>query len=198
MQLHNVETNLYEPIIHATNLPTDIERLKLLHNCLTSTKYYLDAFLLISIDSLFSSTFIEWAQLSYALIILSTHSLIKDPAWDLDHVRRVVDLSQVLEQVVKRLRYVVSLEGVERSGEADGFQRMARLMERMRAWFEKKRRGEDQDVSPMQCMDVAGDEVEAQCVDPLREDVVNGVETVDELFWEQIMGDWGELMNMEF
>lgn len=210
MHLYNLEINLHEPAIHATNLPTDIQRLKLLHNCLTSTKAYLDTYLLLTIDGLFTFTFIEWAQLSYALIILSTLSLLKDPAWDLDHVRRVVDLSQVLEQAVKRLAYAISLDGVERGGDTDTIHGVSRLMERMRTWFEIKRGGGGGagEVSPMQCVHAVGDgiEVSETCRDAVggAGDVVDSTEApapaaaVDESFLEQILGDWSELLDMEF
>jgi hypothetical protein len=208
MQLHNVETHLYEPIIHTSNLSTDIQRLKLLHSCLISIKSYLDALLLFPNERFFACTFVEWAQLSYVLIILSTLSLLKDSAWDLDYVRSVVDLSEVLEQMAKRLRYVVRLDGVERRGDADGFERMAGLMDRMRGWVGMKRAGGVGEVSPLQYMDVVREEtavnggggaLDEQCVDTVRGEVVNGVaDAVDERFWQDIMDDWGELMDMQF
>lgn len=156
-----------------------------LRACLTSTQAFLSFLFCIPLVDYYKFTYVSWAQLFHILVVLFKLSSFDGPDWDLTHVRGVVDLSQILDNVISRF------QEIQTSTNADGLlvTIIPRLMQYKEA-FEKKR---------ATLMGGPAIMSQSELETPLHmnlDDLMFG--ELDEGFWQEIMADWGPMPREDF
>lgn len=126
MQNWAVEICLHEVgLLDLQHSDHELWRLESLHECLMAVKTYLSVF-----DSFSACQWlpmVAWKQVAHALIVLSKLSLIEAAGWDLNEVRRVLDIPDVLDNIIHKLEHKTGDEtGTSFYGVCAGFSKILR------------------------------------------------------------------------
>jgi hypothetical protein len=154
-----------------------------LHACLTSTHAFCSFLFSIPLVDWYKITYVSWSQMRHVLIVLYKLSNFESPDWDLSHVRRILDLSVVLENIVSQLEKVQIMASRSGDGQGDGL--LFRFIPALRQYkeaFEQKRAivlGENRTPSAGPTPPI-----------PL-ENLMFG--QLDDAFWQEIVNDWNLL-----
>lgn len=156
-----------------------------LRACLTSTQAFLSFLFCVPIVDYYKFTYVSWAQLFHVLVVLFKLSSFESPDWDLTHVRGVMGLSQILDNVISRF------QEIQTSTNADGLlvTVIPKLMKYKEA-FEKKRE------TLMSGLAIPS---QLELETPLHmslDDLMFG--RLDEGFWQEIVADWDPMPRGDF
>lgn len=113
------------------HLPTAIESVTYLHACLNAAQAYLAIFLAQPVESYYDAVFVEWTQMTYVLAVVARLALLHVPGWDLAYVRATVDVVGLLTIIQEHI-----LECACEGYSEDGSALLARMVERVRVWYE--------------------------------------------------------------
>lgn len=178
MHYHSVLTYLTE---NALTFPLST-RQATLHACLTSTHAFCSFLFSIPLVDWYKITYVSWSQMRHILVVLYKLSNFESPDWDPSHVREILDLSLIIDNIVLQLEKVQIWASRSGDGRGDGF--LFRLIPKLREYkeaFERKRAiilGENKTPS-------AG-----PTPIPLN-DLMFG--QLDDAFWQEIVNDWNLL-----
>lgn len=121
MHYHLMEIFLYEPALNDNMDPLrygtyPFARLNMLYACLNSTKRCFDTISSFPPSELFDLPHTIWTILGYAIVVLSRLSLLRAAGWDPEHVRSVIDISESMDSLLRRLDEAKAFAGTP-SGE---------------------------------------------------------------------------------
>ena len=188
MHYHSVLIVLTET---ALSIPVP-SRQATLYACLTSAHGFL--YSLFSVPSFEYSkfTYISWLQLYRTIIVLSKLSSFESDDWDPRHVRGVLDLSHILDGIIVRFEEVkATLE--TRGQQVNDDSVITRIIPRFRQYkecFERKSVALMSE-NPMTSRTAAERPAQTDAED--LSDLM--LYQLDEAFWEEIIGDWGAMLN---
>ncbi|KAK1828938.1 hypothetical protein QBC39DRAFT_358046 [Podospora conica] len=117
LRLHTISIELEINDVSLSQMPSDassaapdMERLAMLSKCVQCTRAWFDIFFGLDPATYAMFGFSIWAQLSHLIVSLYRLTLLNEPWWDRDMVRRTIDLNQVLDEMLDRMTQV-SKEG---------------------------------------------------------------------------------------
>ena len=150
-----------------------------LHACLTSTHAFFSFLFSIPLDDYYRITYITWSQMRHIVEVLYKLSSFESTDWDPSHVREILDLSIVIQNIISQFEKLELWAKINRNGQGDGV--LSRLIPKLKEYkeaFELKRAvilGEagppSTELSPL----------------PL-DDLMFG--QLDENFWQEVMASW--------
>ena len=157
-----------------------------LHACLTSTHAFFSFLFSIPLVDWYKITYISWCQVRYILTVLFKLSNFESPDWDLTHVREILDLSLIIENVISQLETVQIWASRNGNGQGDGF--LFRLLPRLREYkdaFERKR-----------ALILGDGSTPSYGPTPIpMNDLMFG--QLDDAFWQEIVNDWNLLPPLQ-
>lgn len=172
------------PVQRAYN-PNTLQRIDVLYACLSATKSFFDNYLTSSSSgNIDSVSLVAAGQMVHAIAVLSKLSLFEADDWDLNYVRTTVDLSAILDNLLKRTRK--NLGGYTQLEQDGGRFEAARKVEMLKIWYDTKLAAEAQRVEPG-CTLSGGTEAGAGAGDSLSG---NHFDLFGDEFWQGIPGDW--------
>src|SRR5438270_11689345 len=77
-----------------------------LHACLTSTHAFFSFMFSIPTVDYYRLTYISWSQMRHALVVLYKLSSFESPDWNPSHVREILDLSIIIQNIVSRFESI--------------------------------------------------------------------------------------------
>lgn len=107
------------------NVP-GFERLECLWRCVNAIKGWFDGFHEVSPQLYPGLPFFVWAQSIRCITVLKRLSMLQDPAWDCETVRRTVDVLEILDWMAIKME-MASREVGEKSND-DFFMKMSRIL----------------------------------------------------------------------
>jgi hypothetical protein len=152
-----------------------------LHACLTSTHAFFSFLFSIPLTDYYKLTYISWSQMRHILIVLYKLSSFESHDWDPSHVRGVLDLSIILDNIVSQFEQIQAW--ANRNGDDNYDEFLYRVIPKMREYkeaFERKRA-----VILGKPIPISLPNIEPQI--PL-DDLTFG--QLDEAFWQEIVADW--------
>lgn len=153
-----------------------------LHACLTSTHAFFSFLFSVPVIDWYKFTYISWAQTRHNIILLQRLSSFESPDWDLSHVREILDLSLIIQNVINQVEKIQSWSTEDGDGQGGGF--ISRLLPKMREYkeaFENRRAS------------ILGEEVTPSGLPPplTMDDLTFG--QLDDMFWQEIVAEWNWL-----
>jgi hypothetical protein len=187
MHYHSVEIHLYEIGLskpHNKGPDQSFQRLELLYACLLSAKSFVKAFFLIPAVSYYSISFVTWIQLSHTLTILCRLLLVNSEGWDIAHAREVVDFPAILQRLTEKFLEAKKITEAIRAidPEKNTFYQYAQMMQWVKLNYESILSSES--LGSQQSVDFSADEA-------MMGDFLN----LDDDFWQDFVGDWGDSMS---
>lgn len=79
-----------------------MERIAMLSRCVQAARAWFDVFFGLEPTTYAMFGFAMWAQLTHLVISIYRLTLLNEPWWDKDMVRRTIDLSRVLDEMLDR------------------------------------------------------------------------------------------------
>jgi hypothetical protein len=178
MHYHSLLTYLTET---ALSIPLST-RQATLHACLTSTHAFFSFLFSIPLVDYYKMTYASWSQMRHILVVLYKLSSFESPDWHPTHVREILDLSIIMQNIISQFEKIQWWSSKNGDGQGDGF--LFRLIPKLREYkeaFERKRAiilGEagppSTELSPL----------------PM-DDLMFG--QLDDRFWQEILADWNWL-----
>jgi hypothetical protein len=151
LQYHNLRIHLYEIALHVPlpqpeNMTSSTNnqsywRLQTLYSCLNAVKEFIDIYFTIPVELYFHLAVGAWGQITHVLIVLSRLCLLDFPNWDLNHVKEVLDFSEVLGIVGQRWAATGELldESQRQAALVNGvFTRCSRMLRRVQHWHDAR------------------------------------------------------------
>ena len=140
---HDAEIHLYEQSMHKSSVTNygsySIQQVDMLHSCLVACQLWFQIILTISSQNFVTLSMHDFGRMSHAISTLFKLSILEVPGWDQEHVRQTVDISVILEQLVRRLDSALEpTETHPTSNSNDAFNQGARRLERFKDWFSSK------------------------------------------------------------
>lgn len=86
----------------ASSAAPDMERIAMLSRCVQAARAWFDVFFGLEPTTYAMFGFAMWAQLTHLVISIYRLTLLNEPWWDKDMVRRTIDLGQVLDEMLDR------------------------------------------------------------------------------------------------
>ncbi|OQV08214.1 Fungal specific transcription factor domain-containing protein [Cladophialophora immunda] len=116
MHYYLMEIFLYEAALNDNMEPLrygtyPFARLGMLCACLNSTKLCFDTISSFPLSELFDLPHTIWTILGHAIVVLSKLSLLRAAGWDPEYVRSVLDVSECMDVLVRRLDKAKALTG---------------------------------------------------------------------------------------
>jgi hypothetical protein len=130
-------------------------------------------------------TYVSWSQMRLILVVLYKLSNFESPDWNPSHVREILDLSIVIENIVSQLEKVQLWASRTGDGQGDGF--LFILIPRLREYketFERKR------------AIILGEQKIPNVTTPIAmDDLMFG--QLDDAFWQEIVAGWDLLQPVQ-
>ncbi|KAL4904012.1 hypothetical protein BDW74DRAFT_179102 [Aspergillus multicolor] len=131
---HYASLTLYESALTSTPVTSntlDFQQLEHHYACLESAKSWFALFLSIPPAEYIGFPFSIFAQMVHNLVVLYQLSTFDNPSWDVDAVRKTVDVLDILSTVIKNMGLVPGAAGLESDlgsdGDGDVFSVVARM-----------------------------------------------------------------------
>lgn len=174
MHYHSLLTYLTET---ALSIPLST-RQATLHACLTSTHAFFSFLFSIPLVDYYKLTYVTWSQMRHILVVLYRLSSFESPDWDLSHVRNILDLSTIIQNIIsqfEKIQWWSNRNGDQGEGILSRF--IPRLKEYKEA-FERKR-----------AIILGETDTPSTETSPLpMDDLMFG--QLDDAFWQEILADW--------
>ncbi|KAM3068575.1 hypothetical protein ACMFMG_011105 [Clarireedia jacksonii] len=200
MHLYNTEITIHEVAL-SKELKSDMDdfsRLESLCICLQAVKAWFEVYLEIPSCDYLGFPFSLYTHMAHCIVALYRLSVFEHPNWDVAMVRRELDLSVVLDKVVKMFESVKEASGLdtgdyETSLECAGmvYFAMARRMAQIKTWWDAKMAAENMTNNDVNNTSMGAGEVSetmgttAFTVDP-NQDFWPG----DDIWWQDVFGPW--------
>jgi len=141
MELYIIEVSLYEiglsqgPELH---LSPSTERLETLWRCLRAAKSWFDTFLSIQPAQYIGLSVMSYAGIARCFFIIYFLSIYEHPDWDLELVRKDLDVSKILEATANNFNKVKEAAGLQVDGHEaiDSFSIIASKFEAYKAFWD--------------------------------------------------------------
>jgi hypothetical protein len=192
MHYYNAEIHLYEIGLYASDVGEhSLDRLEILHACLTATKAFLDIFQSLPATLYPALPISVYSQVSFAVIVLYRLSNFHRYGWDVNYVRGVIDCSKVIVHMADRFEETGNVYKLPEIAENNIFYRNAQKLRKLRyIWYK---------------LDPATHVGPATSISPSLEALTesNGgfaggvFEFVDDSFWQDIVGGLDHLPSIE-
>jgi len=151
----------------------------MLYSALISTKSLLDLFVSQPLVSYFGFCIPSLAQIGQALSTLFKLSVTDEVGWDLQHIRRTVNLSAYFDQLISRFEEAgAQIDNIQTSPCRESFQTAgAKAMARVKCWYEQKVALESESSLQPQLSMSGLDDLFA----------VNSFDYLDDAYWQELM-----------
>ncbi|KAB8292085.1 hypothetical protein EYC80_007830 [Monilinia laxa] len=144
LQIFGAEVMVYELAIYLPNsgfnsIESSLSRIESLHHCLNSINSWFDVLLNSSASYFIGFPLPVWKQFGGVLFPLYRLTVLKDPAWDTDMVRRTCSPGRILDLLGRSLKEAE----VEAAWEKDSsnseniFTCSEKVMKMIKAWFDR-------------------------------------------------------------
>ena len=140
---HDAEIHLYEQSMHKSPVTSygsySIQQVDMLHSCLVACQSSFQIILTMSSQNFVTLSIHDFGRVGHAISTLFKLSVLEVPGWDQEHVRQTVDISVIIEQLVRRLDSALKPTETHPTSDAnDAFSQGARRLERFKDWFSSK------------------------------------------------------------
>ncbi|QSZ31366.1 hypothetical protein DSL72_000931 [Monilinia vaccinii-corymbosi] len=215
MHLYNTELTIHEIALSKEPISdlADFQRLESLCICFQCIKSWFDIYFSLPCRENTSFVFTIYTHLAHCMVGLYRLSVFEDPQWDVQLVRQQLDLSFVLDQIVKTWENVKDAagldEGMTRVDDVDIYTTNAKRIGLIKTWWDAKVAAETSrsvpgekfanedgdagmDTEPMAQAQSQGLEIPTLGVDM-------GQEIWDEGWWQDVFGAWcthGDMMTV--
>ncbi|KAK1750386.1 C6 transcription factor [Echria macrotheca] len=112
LQIHEIGLYTVPPRGKTTHAP-DSQRLAMLARCVQAARSWFDCFFSLPPASYAHYSFSLWVQLCHAITSVYRLSLLEEPGWDTSLVRDSLDLMQLMDMLVERLKRTAEEAGLE-------------------------------------------------------------------------------------
>jgi hypothetical protein len=154
-----------------------------LHACLASTQSFL--FCVFSVPTLeyYKVTYLTWIQLLHALDVLCNLSSYQSLDWDPTHVRGVIDVSLVIDGVIRKFEELQRLRQLPEKGPKKNT-----LLDTIISRLRQDKLGFEErsamlvDMHELQSRDISDA--------PQQMEVQEMFSELDDSFWQEIITDW--------
>lgn len=202
MTYYSAELNLYEvalydaPDVQVTNstFHLQVDRLGLLHGCLTSLAAYFDVYTNLPKEDAVAFPFTIWMQSGLAILTGIELSFLQLDGWDITRVRESVDFTKVLDREIQTLEGIAANRQLNPLDDfkKDIFWRFAVRMRKTRDLYDSKMNTEVK--NGIWTEGETGTDIDMTAtMDELAGDLLNGW---DESFWQTFVSDQWETMGM--
>jgi hypothetical protein len=199
MTFYSAELSLYEVALYdATDIEAtpstfhlQLDRLGLLHGCLTSVVAYFDIYNSLPKEDAIALPFTIWMQSGLAILTGYELSFLKLEGWDIAQVRHSVDIAKVLDREIEKLEETAAQRQMHPGDDVktDIFWRFAMRMRRTRGLYDSAMSTESKNAT--RTGDATGDDIDMTAtMDVLAGDLLNGW---DESFWQSFVSDQWEM-----
>jgi len=151
----------------------------MLYSALVSTKSLLDLFVSQPLVSYFGFCIPNTAQIGHALSTLFKLSVINEVGWDLQHIRRTVNLPAYFDQLISKFEEAgAQIDNMQTSPCRESFPTAcAKAMARVKCWYEQKVALESESNLQTQPSMSGLDDLFA----------VNSFDYLDDAYWQELM-----------
>ncbi|KAF7916578.1 uncharacterized protein EAE98_010587 [Botrytis deweyae] len=211
MHLYNTELTIHEVALskepHA-DMP-DSQRLESLCICFQSVKSWFELYFSTPCRDHTSFSFPIYTHMAHCMVALYRLSVFEDPQWDVQLVRQQLDLSLVLDQIIKIWENVKGEAGLDagviKVDDVDIYTSNAKRIGLIKTWWDAKVAGEaSSNVSSDKFANVNGSEngngnmgteslpqTQGQGFDLPTFNLDMGMELWDDGWWQDVFGAWG-------
>jgi hypothetical protein len=195
MTFYSAELSLYEVALYdatdveasSSTFPLQLDRLGLLHGCLTSVVAYFDVYASLSKEDAVAFPFTIWMQSGLAILTGFELAFLTLEGWDTAQVRQSVDITKVLDGEIEKLeetaaqRQISPLDDVK----TDIFWKFAVRMRKTRELYDSTMTTESKNAT--RTGGATGNDIDMTAtMDVLAGDLLNGW---DESFWQTFVSD---------
>lgn len=116
------------------SIDNDLQTMSSLFTCLSAIKSWLDIVLKFEAADYIGFPFFFWKQFRTIMLILIRMASLGDPAWDVDLVRRTVDLPAVLDQMASNLEHLQNIARLKLHTQENVFSKPFKLVNVLKSW----------------------------------------------------------------
>ncbi|ESZ93227.1 hypothetical protein SBOR_6383 [Sclerotinia borealis F-4128] len=207
MHLYNTELTIHELALSKEPVSdmTDCQRLESLCICFQSVKSWFHLYFSLPCKEHTSFVFPIYTHLAHCMVALYRLSVFEDPQWDAKLVRQQLDLSIVLDRIVKNcenVKYEAGLdEGLTRIDDFDIYTSNAKRIGLIKTWWDAKVAAETSSNVPSEKFSNRSGN-ENMSAEPMTQAQAQGLEFPtfgmdmnqelwDDGWWQDVFGSWG-------
>lgn len=201
MTFHSTELSLYEVALYdATDIEAtssafhlQLDRLGLLHGCLTSVVAYFDAYNSLPKKDAIAFPFTIWMQSGLAILTGYELSFLRLEGWDIAQVRQSVDIAKLLDGEIEKFEGTATQRQMHPLDDfkTDIFWRFAVRMHKTRELYDSAMSIESKNAT--RTGDATSNDIDMTAtMDVLAGDLLNGW---DDSYWQSFVSDQWEIMG---
>ncbi|OJJ36146.1 hypothetical protein ASPWEDRAFT_134843 [Aspergillus wentii DTO 134E9] len=173
---------------------TDTQTMDSLLMCLAAVKSWLDTIIKFDGTDYIGFNFPLWKQFRTIVLVLIRMAVLEDPAWDVNLVRRTVNLPAVLDHIVSNLGNLVELE----HGEENVYSKSVKLLNGLKSWsllVYNQVETQTCSILPEHVSNESFDDIQPQGVEQqMQSQNMDGFPSFGQDFWDaDLFGWWPDL-----
>ncbi|PQE19074.1 Zn(II)2Cys6 transcription factor protein [Rutstroemia sp. NJR-2017a BBW] len=200
MHLYNTEVTIHE--VGLSKEPTfdmdDFSRLDSLCACLQAAKAWFEIYLNIPGSDYPGFSFPIYTHLAHCIVALYRLSVFEHTNWDIGMVRRELDLSVVLEKVVKMFESVKEASGLDTEDCDSNFETnnimvystMGKRIGQIKTWWNAKMAAENSANNVVNNSMGAGEVTDTMGTNPFAVEPIQDFWPGDDTWWQDVFGPW--------